>query len=105
MSSIDQAAEEKLNLFLLVRDATDPRLIRVNFDPVLVRLLREAKYFQELGKTVPDSLMRLYQKNDVYYQYTSKLDMMASQYNHIRSAVCEYSVCVYGTNYYTGAPI
>lgn len=45
---VEESTEEKLNQFLLVRESSDEveeGFLKVNFDPVLVRLLREVKYF------------------------------------------------------------
>ena len=40
--------------------------IRVNFDPVLVRLLREVKYLLLLDIRVPERATLLYQKVNIY---------------------------------------
>jgi dynein heavy chain len=45
VASIDSQSDVKLNQFVLSRDG-ETGLLRVNFDPVLVRLLREAKYLE-----------------------------------------------------------
>jgi len=44
-------------------------LLRVNFDPALVRLLREVKYFTLLEQPVPESASELYSKNDTFREY------------------------------------
>jgi len=47
VQSVEENTEEHLNKFLLVREETElasEGFVRVNFDPVLVRLLREVKY-------------------------------------------------------------
>ena len=36
---------------------------------------------------MPESVQRMYQNAERYYQVTSKLDMMAAQYNRIRSTI------------------
>lgn len=44
---MEENTEDQLNKFLLVREETDlaeEGFIRVNFDPILVRYLREVKY-------------------------------------------------------------
>ena len=66
---VEASTEGKLNKFLLVREDTDltaEGFIRVNFDPVLVRLLREVKYFLLLNIEVPEKASLLYQKVDTY---------------------------------------
>jgi dynein heavy chain len=40
--------------------------IRVNFDPVLVRLLREVRYLQLLDIEVPERATQLYSKVNLY---------------------------------------
>jgi dynein heavy chain len=44
---VEENTEDQLNKFLLVREETDfaeEGFVRVNFDPILVRYLREVKY-------------------------------------------------------------
>lgn len=56
-ASIQASIEAKLKNPLLVREAD--RLLRVNFDPLIVRLLREVKYFLLLGLRVPESALEV----------------------------------------------
>ncbi|CAB1108137.1 unnamed protein product [Ectocarpus sp. CCAP 1310/34] len=56
-ASIQASIEAKLKNPLLVREAD--RLLRVNFDPLLVRLLREVKYFLLLELRVPESALEV----------------------------------------------
>jgi len=66
---VENNTEEQLNKFLLVREETEVAVegfIRVNFDPVLVRLLREVKYLQLLDIEVPERASALYAKVNVY---------------------------------------
>jgi len=68
-AGVEASTEEKLNQFLLVREETPiapEGFLRVNFDPVLVRLLREVKYLQLLDIQVPDRAATLFKKVDVY---------------------------------------
>jgi len=54
---------------LLVREDSDTieeGFIKVNFDPVLVRLLREVKYLLILDYKVPEKAQILYEKVNVY---------------------------------------
>jgi hypothetical protein len=47
VQGVEENTEEHLNKFLLVSEESELAVegfIRVNFDPVLVRLLREVKY-------------------------------------------------------------
>lgn len=59
---VEDDTEDQLNKFLLYREATplaEEGFVRVNFDPVLVRLLREVKYLLLLDIEVPESLVAL----------------------------------------------
>lgn len=56
-ASIQTSIEAKLKNPLLVREAD--RLVRTNFDPLIVRLLREVKYFLLLGLRVPESALEV----------------------------------------------
>ena len=59
---VEENTEEKLNHFLLVRDDSEQYegFLKVNFDPVLVRLLREVKYLLLLDIKVPERAQALY---------------------------------------------
>jgi len=54
---VELSSHAKLKLPLLLRNA-ETRALVVNFDPALVKLLREVKYFLLLGLTVPDTALR-----------------------------------------------
>jgi dynein heavy chain len=56
-AGVEESTDGKLNKSLLTREETPlflEGLIRVNFDPVLVRLLREVKYLLILNIEVPE---------------------------------------------------
>jgi dynein heavy chain len=59
-AEIDNTASEKLKQALL-RKNESTGFMYVNFDPALVCLLRETKYFLLLGLEVPDSAMSIFQ--------------------------------------------
>jgi dynein heavy chain len=62
-AGVEENTEGKLNKYLLLREETDVAVegfVRVNFDPVLVRLLREVKYFLLLNIEVPEKASLLY---------------------------------------------
>jgi dynein heavy chain len=66
---VEEDTEGKLNKFLLVREETpvcEEGFVRVNFDPVLVRLLREVKYLLILNIEVPERAQLLFKKVDTY---------------------------------------
>jgi dynein heavy chain len=50
---VEESSEDKLQQSLLVKDENG--LIKVNFDPSLVRLLREVKYILQLELPVPQT--------------------------------------------------
>jgi dynein heavy chain len=83
---VEVNTEGKLNKYLLVREQTplaEEGFVRVNFDPVLVRLLREVKYLLLLNITIPERASLLYKKVDVYRSQTGNLDIIADMYNNI----------------------
>ena len=60
---VEENTEEKLNQFLLVREETElaeEGFLKVNFDPVLVRMLREVKYLQLNNIRVPERAEKLF---------------------------------------------
>jgi dynein heavy chain len=61
--------------------------LRVNFDPVLVRLLREVKYLQLLDHKVPEKAAILYKKVNIYRSQTGNLDIIVNMYNEILSTL------------------
>lgn len=56
-------------------------LLAVNFDPALVRLLREVKYFLLLGLEVPAAALEVFKKAEVFRRQTGNLDLLVNQYN------------------------
>jgi dynein heavy chain len=70
----------------LVREETDlaeEGFLKVNFDPVLVRLLREVKYLLLVDINVPQRASSLYLKVDTYRRQTGNLDLIVNMYNDI----------------------
>lgn len=74
-------SEEKLNQPLLQQAAGGT--LQVNFDPELVRLLRETKYFLLLKVEVPESASAIFQHSDTFRQHISSLDLICSIYNKV----------------------
>lgn len=71
---------------MLVREETElaeEGFIRVNFDPILVRYLREVKYLQLQDYTVPERAQKLFEKVDTYRRWTGRLDLTVEMYNNI----------------------
>ena len=83
---VEEHTEDQLNKFLLYREETpaaEEGFVRVNFDPVLVRLLREVKYLLLLDIEVPERASLLYKKVDVYRTQTGNLEIIVTMYNEI----------------------
>ena len=84
-SEVGTAIEEKLKCSLLVRVQHGLySMVKTNFDPVLVRMLREVKYFLLLGFSVPESTMKIYERNDELRGYIANLDVICTIYNTIQ---------------------
>lgn len=83
-------SDEKLNLPLLTvaEESSDGvRVLGVNFDPALVRLLRETKYFLLLEVEVPDMARGLFTSADTFRQQISSLDLIASMWNKVQRTI------------------
>ena len=93
-------SDEKLNLPLLQvvepasRDGAgnEPEpdalgVLAVNFDPALIRLLRETKYFLLLQFEVPETARTIFQHSDTFRQQISSLDLICSIYNKIQRTI------------------
>ena len=80
--SVENVSQAKLKQSLLVRDA-DSALLSVNFDPELVRLLREVKYLLELKKEVPDTALELNKNAETYRVQRGSLQLIVGKYNHM----------------------
>ena len=85
---IENTSAEKLNQCLLRKDKVSG-FQYVNFDPALVCLLRETKYFLLLGLEVPDSSMAIYELGETFRQYTGNLDLIVNIYNSILETVLD----------------
>ena len=85
-TDVEKSSQAKLRLPLLARSKpqdTVRGLLRVNFDPALVRLLREVKYFLLLNLKVPESALGIYKKAEVYRRQTGNLDLIVNMYNRM----------------------
>lgn len=77
---MESSSQAKLKLPLLTRDDATG-LLSVNFDPALVRLLREVKYFLLLELDVPESALTIYKRAEMFRQQTGNLDLIVNLYN------------------------
>ena len=84
---VDENTNEKLKKFLLCKDESaenkENGLLKVNFDPILVRLLREVKYLKLLNMDVPDTAKALYSKAETYRRQVVSLELIVQNYNKI----------------------
>jgi len=64
--NVSNTSEAKLKLPLLRREDAGLPVLHVNFDPGLVCLLREVKYFLALGVEVPEAATVLYRNEEVF---------------------------------------
>ena len=55
----------------------------MNFDPILVRLLREVKYLKQLDRDVPETAFKLFEKADIYRRQVVSLELIIQNYNRI----------------------
>jgi dynein heavy chain len=62
---------------------TENKTLKVNFDPMIVRLLREVKYLLLMDIAIPANALEIYQKVDIYRNQTTKLDIIVDMYNTI----------------------
>ena len=76
----ESSSSAKLRLPLLERDPANGHL-RVNFDPGLVKLLRETKYFLLLGLQVPETAVDIYRNVETFRAWTGQLDMIVNKNN------------------------
>jgi dynein heavy chain len=81
-TEVEATAKEKLKKSLLYRD--DQGLVKVNFDPGLVRLLREVKHFHLMSLPIPESASEIFAKNEIYRAQNASLDHIVGMYNEIK---------------------
>lgn len=78
---VEASSQEKLKQSLLTKN--EQGLLKVNFDPALVRLLREVKYFNLLGLSVPDNAAEIFDKDEIYRNQICSLELIVNNYNNI----------------------
>eukprot|EP00752_Nemacystus_decipiens_P011484 g10196.t1 len=84
-ASILTSIEAKLKNPLLVREAD--RLLRTNFDPLIVRLLREVKYFLLLGLRVPESALEVFERGELFRRHMGNLDLIVHMHNSVETTL------------------
>ena len=87
-AEVEKSSQAKLKNPLL-RSENDPEygypLLYVNFDPLLVRLLREVKYFLLLGFEAPQAALEIYGHAEIFRRHMGNLDLVVNVYNWMQS--------------------
>ena len=89
-ADVEENTADQLKKFLLVREETDlapEGFVKVNFDPILTRLLREVRYLQLLDIKVPERAKNLFKNVAIYRSQTGNLDLIVEMYNNIISTL------------------
>ncbi|CAK4109520.1 unnamed protein product [Aphanomyces euteiches] len=77
---VEASSQAKLKLPLIVRNP-HTRVLKVNFDPALEKLLREVRYLRCLGLDVPQSALQIFQKEETFRKYKGDLMYIVEPYN------------------------
>jgi hypothetical protein len=85
---VGNKSEVNLNLPLLQRDP-ETKLVRVNFDPQLVAVLREVKYLEmtKSSSEIPESAAAIFSRNESFRQQIGNLSIAATEYNRVRQTI------------------
>eukprot|EP00754_Rhynchopus_humris_P020205 Rhum_TRINITY_DN14684_c0_g1::Rhum_TRINITY_DN14684_c0_g1_i4::g.107697::m.107697/K10408/DNAH; dynein heavy chain, axonemal len=96
-SQVGATSSEKLKLNLLMRDDEGGN-VYVNFDPELVKMLREINYLEVLNASeaneestfvIPPQAMTLYKMRDQFRMQILKLDMIVSTFNETTKSMLD----------------
>ncbi|XP_072167681.1 dynein beta chain, ciliary [Diadema setosum] len=86
---VDEVCQTNLNQPLITR-SEDTKLVKVNFDPKLVAVLREVKYLMiRQEESIPESAATIYEKHETLRKYVANLDLTQAWYNKVRTTVLE----------------
>lgn len=91
-ASIETSSQVKLKNSILRRERREEsglplELLYVNFDPLIVNLLRESKYFILLGLSIPDRAADIFKQAEVFRRHTGNLDLIVNLYNDIQTSL------------------
>lgn len=64
-------------------------VLRVNFDPKIVALLREVRYLDSFQVSLPATATNIYSKSDTFRNFIFQLDHISTQYNGIRTDILD----------------
>eukprot|EP00768_Dysnectes_brevis_P003215 gnl/Dysnectes_brevis/2306_a2714_1116.p1 GENE.gnl/Dysnectes_brevis/2306_a2714_1116~~gnl/Dysnectes_brevis/2306_a2714_1116.p1 ORF type:complete len:2542 (-),score=411.46 gnl/Dysnectes_brevis/2306_a2714_1116:65-7387(-) len=84
---VDTQAQTKLKEMLLRR--TEQGLLMVNFDPQLVALLREVRYFLVLGLSVPAEAQKVFKRAETFRQHRAHLLLVVTWYNEVQTSLLD----------------
>ncbi|KAF2978603.1 hypothetical protein EK904_004180 [Melospiza melodia maxima] len=74
----------------LIRREAQTKLIRVNFDPQLVAVLREVTYLRRSGAgAIPPAAAELHSCKESLWQLVASLELMANSYNKVLRSLLE----------------
>jgi dynein heavy chain len=85
-ASISDESEENLQKPILDRK---DGLLGVNFDPKVVALLREVKYFGSLNVQTPEVAVNIYSKSETFRKFIFSLDTISNTYNSIINGILD----------------
>ena len=89
--AVGEQSDLNLNKKVLNRDP-ETRHMTINFDPQLVSVLREVKYFelmQEDQITMPEEAQAIYARNETFRQFLGNLGIVVVEYNRIQSTLLD----------------
>ena len=89
---VEQTSDARLMLPLLKPDpaATGKmQFVQVNFDPDLVCLLKEVKYFMQLDVEVPEHALTIFKRADAFRSQVGNLDIIVSTWNNVLKTILD----------------
>ena len=92
-ATVEETSQEKLQQPVLLRDESS-QLIGVNFDPDLVRLLREVRYFEYLHTVerplaIPSAAAQLHVQAETFRVLRGNLELIAGKYNQMLTTLLD----------------
>ncbi|XP_076454452.1 dynein beta chain, ciliary-like [Babylonia areolata] len=88
--TVDQACEFNMDQPLISRVYDVYNLIKVNFDPALVAVLRETHYLKTMGyEEVPESAEKIFEQVDTIRKFVANLDLTVRWYNKVQQTVLQ----------------
>ncbi|XP_058960986.2 dynein beta chain, ciliary-like [Pocillopora verrucosa] len=89
---VGSISQGNLDKPLVIRDP-NTKLIKVNFDPQLVAVLREVRYLEtaqnETLENIPESATNIYSRNETFHKFLSNLDLTVAWYNKVRETLLD----------------